>query len=106
MYKTTRQRYTLIIIITRNITKKIGNSNYFNDLYPKMAAIHGCHGDKGERGGLVLLEADRGAVFGALVAGLDELVLAELLDGGEGGVLTGEDEVDGALACDVLDLTT
>lgn len=52
-----------------------------------------------------LLEADGGAVLGALVVGLDELVLAELLDGGEGGVLTGEDEVDGALACDVLDLT-
>ena len=55
-----------------------------------------------ERG---LMEADGGAVLRALVAGLDELVLAELLDGGEGGVLTGEDEVDGALACDVLDLT-
>ena len=55
-----------------------------------------------ERG---LLEADGGAVLRALVTGFDELVLAELLDGGEGGVLTGEDEVDGALACDVLDLT-
>ena len=55
-----------------------------------------------ERG---LLEADGGAVFKALVAGFDELVLAELLDGGEGGVLAREDEVDGALACDVLDLT-
>ena len=55
-----------------------------------------------ERG---LLEADGGAVLRALVAGFDELVLAELLDGGEGGVLAREDEVDGALACDVLDLT-
>lgn len=61
-------------------------------------------GTKGDgRGGL--LEADGGAVLRALVTGFDELVLAELLDGGEGGVLTGEDEVDGALACDVLDLT-
>ena len=58
-----------------------------------------------DEGGLVLLEADGGAVLRALVAGFDELVLAELLDGGEGGVLAREDEVDGALACDVLDLT-
>ena len=98
----------------------------------KMAAKDGCHGNKGGtrrgRGGVVamtwqhterngtgregtgrdergLLEADGGAVLKALVAGFDELVLAELLDGGEGRVLAGEDEVDGALACDVLDLT-
>lgn len=51
------------------------------------------------------MEADGGAVLGTLVAGLNELVLAELLDGGEGGVLAREDEVDGALACDVLDLS-
>ena len=50
----------------------------------KRAAKDGCHGNKGGRT-RGLLEADGGAVVGARVAGFDEGVRAELLDGGGGG---------------------